>query len=63
MLAFLTRLEAQARFHGAAPEGWIRLFDYLTTEPKPGVGLMRWFSLFADEKKLLSLAANLQKTK
>jgi hypothetical protein len=60
MLAFLSRLEAEARF-GREPNQWKGLFDHLIKEPKPGRGLMRWFSMFADETALLTLAASLTK--
>lgn len=60
MVAFLSRLEANARFHNEENK-WLKLFNYLVTEPKPGIGLMRWFAMFADEARLLALANALPK--
>jgi uncharacterized protein DUF3800 len=60
MVAFLARLEANSRFFGT-PNEWSRLFKYLITEPNPNVGLMRWYSLFLDEKGFLELAAKQSK--
>jgi hypothetical protein len=60
MVAFLSRLEARARFENTE-NPWAKLFDYLVTEPKEGEGLMRWFAMFADEPKLLGLANSLTK--
>ena len=60
MVAFLARLEANSRFFGESNE-WNKLFSHLITEPKPSVGLMRWYSSFLDEKKFLELAGNQSK--
>ena len=55
MLAFLTRHEAAEQFNGI-PNMWRRLFDRLTTEPKPPYGIMRWYKMFADEQTLVDFA-------
>jgi hypothetical protein len=55
MLAFLTRHEAAEQFN-RIPNMWRRLFDRLTTEPKPPYGIMRWFKMFADEQILVDFA-------
>jgi len=60
MMAFLARAEALSQFNGKSSD-WTRLFNYLRTEPKPGKGLMRWFTLFADEQKLLAVVNDLKK--
>jgi hypothetical protein len=60
MIAFLSRLEAAARFHNDENK-WLKLFNHLVTEPKAGAGLMRWFAMFADETRLLGLANSLEK--
>jgi hypothetical protein len=55
MVAFLARKEAAARFYGKNNE-FKNLTDYLVTEPAPGVGIMRWFMMFADERQLVNFA-------
>jgi hypothetical protein len=55
MVAFLARKEAAARFYGK-PNEFKSLTDYLATEPAPSVGIMRWFTMFADEQQLINFA-------
>lgn len=55
MLAFLTKHEAAEQFNGVA-NIWRRLFDRVTTEPRPPYGTMRWFKMFADEDTLVEFA-------
>jgi hypothetical protein len=55
MLAFLTRREASERFWGIKNE-YSRLFNYLTDETNPHNGIMKWFSIFANESGLIEFA-------
>jgi Protein of unknown function (DUF3800) len=60
MVAFLSRLQAQARFNNSS-NPWKDFFFYLTTDPKPSVGSMRWFVTFADTEKLTAISNELSK--
>lgn len=60
MVAFLSRREASARFYGKTNE-FKPLLDYLATDPSPSAGIMRWFTLFADEAQLINFANDMNK--
>jgi hypothetical protein len=56
MVAFLVRREAAACFWNK-PNEYKRLGDYLMTDSKAASqGVMRWYSVFADEQRLANLA-------
>jgi hypothetical protein len=60
MVALLSRLEGIERFRGETNK-WRELFTYLTTEPPPSKGLMRWYDMIADGPVLKKLADSLEK--
>ena len=60
MVAFLSRLEAKSQFYGDRYD-FRRLFDHLTTEK--GVSHMKWFMMFADEKKIKGLSEDMERRK
>jgi hypothetical protein len=55
MVAFLARHEAVRKFYGIA-NSFQKLFDLLTTDPYPTVGVMKWLVMFADERQLVDFA-------
>jgi uncharacterized protein DUF3800 len=55
MVAFLARRQAREEFYGESNQ-FKRLHDYLTTDPPPNIGLMRWFKSFVNEQKMVDLA-------
>ena len=55
MVAFLARREANKQFYGKCNDCQ-SLYDYLMKGSLPQKGVMKWFSMFADERKMVDLA-------